>query len=261
MLLLVGLGNPGSEYAKNRHNIGFMAIDAIAELYSFAPFRKKFHGALSEGVIDGVKVLALKPETFMNDSGRSVAGACAFYKISPQDIIVVHDEIDLAAKILRLGEVFCRPQQHGAVAVVATGMHDTMVGGAMIKGIPLDNRQGIHIRTQTHRRGLITHLQNTDDTGLANAPMHLDTEFLQLRGDKFRRAVFLKPQFRMGMEIFTPVLDFVFHGNDIVNKRHLYNLNFLCRRPTVYMEITGLNREEPRSTLDVHGMNAVMFVT
>ena len=102
MLLLVGLGNPGSEYAKNRHNIGFMAIDAIAELYSFAPFRKKFHGALSEGVIDGVKVLALKPETFMNDSGRSVAGACAFYKISPQDIIVVHDEIDLAAAKVRV---------------------------------------------------------------------------------------------------------------------------------------------------------------
>ncbi|NQV85242.1 MAG: aminoacyl-tRNA hydrolase [Rhodospirillales bacterium] len=102
MLLLVGLGNPGSEYAKNRHNIGFMAIDAIAERHSFAPFRKKFHGLLSEGVIDGAKVLALKPETFMNESGRAVAGACAFYKIRPEDIIVVHDEIDLVAAKVRV---------------------------------------------------------------------------------------------------------------------------------------------------------------
>ena len=102
MLLLVGLGNPGSEYAKNRHNIGFMAIDAIAERYSFTPFRKKFHGLLAEGVLDGAKVLALKPQTFMNESGRAVAGACAFYKIRPEDIIVLHDEIDLASAKVRV---------------------------------------------------------------------------------------------------------------------------------------------------------------
>lgn len=102
MLLLVGLGNPGSEYAKNRHNIGFMAIDAIAERYSFAPFRKKFQGLLAEGVLDGVKVLALKPQTFMNESGRAVAGACAFYKIRPEDIVVLHDEIDLASAKVRV---------------------------------------------------------------------------------------------------------------------------------------------------------------
>jgi len=102
MLLLVGLGNPGSEYAKNRHNIGFMAIDAIAERYSFTPFRKKFHGLLAEGVLDGAKVLALKPQTFMNESGRAVAGACAFYKIRPEDIVVLHDEIDLASAKVRV---------------------------------------------------------------------------------------------------------------------------------------------------------------
>ncbi|MBC8339235.1 MAG: aminoacyl-tRNA hydrolase [Rhodospirillales bacterium] len=102
MLLLVGLGNPGSEYAKNRHNIGFMAIDVIAERFGFQPFRKKFHGLLSEGLIDGAKVLALKPETFMNDSGRAVAAACAFYKIAPEDIIVLHDEIDLDAAKVRV---------------------------------------------------------------------------------------------------------------------------------------------------------------
>ena len=102
MLLLVGLGNPGSGYANNRHNIGFMALDAIAGRYSFGPFRKKFHGLVAEGVLDGAKVLALKPETFMNKSGRAVAAACAFYKIQPQDIIVLHDEIDLAAAKVRV---------------------------------------------------------------------------------------------------------------------------------------------------------------
>jgi PTH1 family peptidyl-tRNA hydrolase len=102
MLLLVGLGNPGSGYAKNRHNIGFMAIDAIAGRYSFAPFRKKFNGLLAEGVIDGAKVLACKPQTFMNESGRAVTAVCAFYKIRPEDIIVLHDEIDLAAAKVRV---------------------------------------------------------------------------------------------------------------------------------------------------------------
>ena len=102
MLLLVGLGNPGAEYAKNRHNIGFMALQAIAGRYDFGPFRKKFHGLIAEGAIGGEKVLALKPETFMNDSGRSVAAAAAFYKIPPEDIIVLHDEIDIAAGKVRV---------------------------------------------------------------------------------------------------------------------------------------------------------------
>ena len=95
MLLLVGLGNPGSGYAHNRHNIGFMALDAIASHYSFSPFSRKFQGRIAEGFIDGVKVLALKPETFMNESGRAVAAACTFFKIPSEQIVVLHDEIDL----------------------------------------------------------------------------------------------------------------------------------------------------------------------
>ena len=102
MLLLVGLGNPGAEYAKNRHNIGFMALDAIAERFSFTPFRKKFQGQIAEGVIAGEKVLALKPETFMNDSGRCVAAAATFYKIPAADIIILHDEIDLECAKVRV---------------------------------------------------------------------------------------------------------------------------------------------------------------
>jgi len=102
MLLLVGLGNPGTGYAKHRHNIGFMAVDAIARCHGFGPFRAKFRGLIAEGEISGRKVLALKPETFMNESGQSVEAARAFYKIPPEDVIVLHDEIDLAAGKVRV---------------------------------------------------------------------------------------------------------------------------------------------------------------
>ncbi len=102
MLLLVGLGNPGTGYAKHRHNIGFMAVDAITRRHGFGPFRAKFRGLTAGGEISGRKVLALKPETFMNESGQSVEAARAFYKIPPEDVIVFHDEIDLAAGKVRV---------------------------------------------------------------------------------------------------------------------------------------------------------------
>jgi PTH1 family peptidyl-tRNA hydrolase len=96
MLLLVGLGNPGPEYAGNRHNVGFMAVDAIARRYGFASFRRRFQGEAAEGTVAGAKVLALKPMTYMNLSGDSVAAAARFYRIVPADLLVMHDEIDLA---------------------------------------------------------------------------------------------------------------------------------------------------------------------
>ncbi len=96
MILLVGLGNPGGKYANNRHNIGFMALDMIVRRHSFGPWRTKFSGQMCEGTVDGVKVLALKPETYMNESGRSVGAAARFYKIDPEHIVVMHDELDLA---------------------------------------------------------------------------------------------------------------------------------------------------------------------
>ncbi|WP_182085476.1 aminoacyl-tRNA hydrolase [Aureimonas sp. ME7] len=95
MLLIVGLGNPGAQYAGNRHNIGFMAVDEIARLPGFKPWTKKFQGEISDGQIAGRKVLLLKPQTFMNDSGRSVQAAASFFKIEPADIVVFHDELDL----------------------------------------------------------------------------------------------------------------------------------------------------------------------
>ncbi len=96
MRLFVGLGNPGAKYARNRHNIGFMAVDRIAEDHGFAPWRAKFQGRVAEGRLGTEKVLLLKPETFMNRSGQSVVEAMNFFKLGPADITVLHDELDLA---------------------------------------------------------------------------------------------------------------------------------------------------------------------
>lgn len=97
MILLVGLGNPGSEYERNRHNIGFMAIDAIADHYGFPAFRQKYKGLYSEGKIGGERVLLLKPQTYMNESGRSAGEVARFYKIPTSHVVVFHDELDVAA--------------------------------------------------------------------------------------------------------------------------------------------------------------------
>ncbi|WP_166418860.1 aminoacyl-tRNA hydrolase [Cochlodiniinecator piscidefendens] len=102
MKLFVGLGNPGAKYAKNRHNIGFMALEEIATDHGFAPWRNKFQGQVSEGRLGGEKVILLKPETFMNLSGQSVGEAMRFYKLTPDDITVFHDELDLAPGKTRL---------------------------------------------------------------------------------------------------------------------------------------------------------------
>ncbi len=102
MALLVGLGNPGSAYARHRHNLGFMAIELIARRHRLGAPRSKFQGRLFQGQLDGRKILALCPETFMNDSGRSVAAAKRFYKIPTDNVIVIHDEIDLAPGKVRV---------------------------------------------------------------------------------------------------------------------------------------------------------------
>jgi len=96
MKLFVGLGNVGAKYARNRHNIGFMAVDRIAADHGFSPWRKKFQGEIAEGRLGGEKVWLLKPHTMMNLSGQSVGEAARYLKIAPEDIVVFHDELDLA---------------------------------------------------------------------------------------------------------------------------------------------------------------------
>lgn len=102
MRLLVGLGNPGSKYQGNRHNIGFMVLDEIARRHGFSPWRRRFQGETADGTIGGDRVTLLKPLTYMNESGRAVQDAASFFKIGLPDIIVVHDEIELPASKMRV---------------------------------------------------------------------------------------------------------------------------------------------------------------
>ena len=95
MQLWVGLGNPGAQYAMHRHNVGFMAADAIAEVHDFGAVKKQFQGWTQEGRIGGEKIVLLKPATFMNESGRSVGEAMRFYKLEPEDVTAFYDELDL----------------------------------------------------------------------------------------------------------------------------------------------------------------------
>lgn len=103
MKLIVGLGNPGAKYARNRHNIGFMTLDQIAGDHGFAGWKSKFQGSVSEGRFGSDRAVLLKPETFMNNSGQSVQAAMRFHKLEPDDVIILHDEIDLAP-----GKVKCK---------------------------------------------------------------------------------------------------------------------------------------------------------
>jgi peptidyl-tRNA hydrolase, PTH1 family len=102
MLILAGLGNPGAKYEKNRHNIGFMAVDEIARRWRFGAERAKFQSVIAEGEVEGTKVLLMKPQTFMNNSGHAVGEAARFYKVTPDRVIVFHDEIDLAPGRFRM---------------------------------------------------------------------------------------------------------------------------------------------------------------
>ncbi|MEI9887397.1 MAG: aminoacyl-tRNA hydrolase [Rhizomicrobium sp.] len=101
-LLIAGLGNPGAEYARNRHNAGFMAVDTIHASHRFAPWRARFHGALSEGALAGRKTYLLKPGTYMNESGRAIGEAVHFFKLPLSAVVVVHDEIALEAGKLKV---------------------------------------------------------------------------------------------------------------------------------------------------------------
>jgi len=102
MLLFVGLGNPGTKYARNRHNIGFMAVDEIARRHGFAPWRRRFQGVATEGTLASERVILLKPATYMNDSGRAVQEAANFFKIGASDVTVFQDELELPPAKVRV---------------------------------------------------------------------------------------------------------------------------------------------------------------
>lgn len=102
MHLLAGLGNPGERYLRNRHNVGFLAIDAIASRFGYGPFRTRFSSLCANGTIDGHRVLLLKPQTFMNESGNAIGAAARYHKLAPRDVTILHDELDLSPGKLRV---------------------------------------------------------------------------------------------------------------------------------------------------------------
>jgi PTH1 family peptidyl-tRNA hydrolase len=119
-LLIAGLGNPGPHYARNRHNAGFLMLDAIHAAHRFAPWRAKFDGLLAEGALAGRKTWLLKPQTYMNESGRSVGPALRFFKLPLDALVVVHDEIDLAAGKLKAKTGGGDAGQNGLRSITAT---------------------------------------------------------------------------------------------------------------------------------------------
>ena len=119
-LLIAGLGNPGADYARNRHNAGFMAVDTIHESYDFGPWRARFQGLLSEGKLGRRKTWLLKPQTYMNESGRSVGAAMQFFKLPLEAIVVMHDELDLASAKLKVKTGGGDAGNNGARSLTAT---------------------------------------------------------------------------------------------------------------------------------------------
>lgn len=119
MLLFVGLGNPGSRYAGNRHNIGFMAVDAIARRHGFAPARSRFQALAQDGRLGEEKVVAIRPQTFMNESGRAVGEAMRFHRLGPADIVVFHDELDLAPGKVRVKQGGGHAGHNGLRSIIA----------------------------------------------------------------------------------------------------------------------------------------------
>ncbi|MGQ3039778.1 MAG: aminoacyl-tRNA hydrolase [Brevundimonas sp.] len=123
MIIVAGLGNPGPKYEKNRHNIGFMAADEIARRWNFGPERAKFQSVIREGEVQTangpVKILLMKPQTYMNESGRAVGEAARFYKVKPEDVIVFHDEIDLAPGRFRMKKGGGAAGQNGVRSMIS----------------------------------------------------------------------------------------------------------------------------------------------
>src|ERR1700743_1984061 len=119
-LLIAGLGNPGSQYAKNRHNAGFIVVDALHAHYRFGPWKARFEGLLSEGVLGGRRTYLLKPQTYMNDSGVSIGPALRFFKLPLSALVVIHDEIDLAAAKLKVKTGGGDAGQNGLRSITAT---------------------------------------------------------------------------------------------------------------------------------------------
>jgi len=137
MFLVVGLGNPGRRYAANRHNIGFQCVDLLAEKHGISLGRKRFKALVGEGRIDGVRVILLEPQTFMNESGLAVAPASRWYRIPPERILVIYDDLDLPAGRLRIREGGSSGGHHGIESIIQELGSDAFVRLRVGIGRPL----------------------------------------------------------------------------------------------------------------------------
>lgn len=188
MLLLVGLGNPGPKYAGNRHNIGFMAVDAIARAHGFGPWKKKFQGELAEGLIDGVRTLLLKPQTFMNESGRSVGEAANFHKLNATDIVVFYDEIDLAPGRFRMKTGGGAAGHNGIRSIIASPVGEGFRRGRMGVGHPGQKELVHHHVLSDFHKADADWLQKLLDACAKAAPLLAKGEDEKYQGEVMRLA-------------------------------------------------------------------------
>lgn len=188
MLLLVGLGNPGPKYAGNRHNIGFMAVDAIARAHGFGPWKKKFQGELAEGHIDGVRTLLLKPQTFMNESGRSVGEAANFHKLNATDIAVFYDEIDLAPGRFRMKTGGGAAGHNGIRSMIASSVGEGFRRARMGVGHPGQKELVHHHVLSDFHKADADWLQKLLDACAKAAPLLAKGEDEKYQGEVMRLA-------------------------------------------------------------------------
>jgi PTH1 family peptidyl-tRNA hydrolase len=188
MLLLVGLGNPGPKYAGNRHNIGFMAVDTIARAHGFGPWKKKFQGELAEGHIDGVRTLLLKPQTFMNESGRSVGEAANFHKLNATDIVVFYDEIDLAPGRFRMKTGGSAAGHNGIRSMIASPVGEGFRRARMGVGHPGQKELVHHHVLSDFHKADADWLQKLLDACAKAAPLLAKGEDEKYQGEVMRLA-------------------------------------------------------------------------
>lgn len=188
MLLLVGLGNPGPKYVGNRHNIGFMAVDAIARAHGFGPWKKKFQGELAEGHIDGVRTLLLKPQTFMNESGRAVGEAANFHKLGPHEVVVFYDEIDLAPGRFRMKTGGGAAGHNGIRSIIASSVGEGFRRARMGVGHPGQKELVHHYVLSDFYKAETDWLQKLLDACARAAPFVVKGEDEKYQGEVMRLA-------------------------------------------------------------------------
>lgn len=192
MLIIAGLGNPGAKYAANRHNIGFMAIDAIADRHRFGPDRAKFQSVINEGWIETpsgpVKALLMKPQTFMNNSGNAIGETMRFYKLTPADVVVFYDEIDMAPGRFRMKTGGGAAGHNGIRSIIASSVGEGFRRARMGVGHPGQKELVHHYVLSDFYKAETDWLQKLLDACARAAPFVVKGEDEKYQGEVMRLA-------------------------------------------------------------------------